>query len=469
MKYEKELQQLELQNNSLYNAIAELRKKMESEDSNSEDIDVERLETYARQKEFVGHGIELLDADVAYKYCVLLAGAVDLLKDKEKRIKQYYFILRLYYANGNNEILEDLLRDSRIIDVSDMEWLKQSLSEKMQIVFLVDLLLLISLDGTVEEVQLEYWSEQIAFYGKDKNVAAALCQAVKAIIQQKEEELYKVAYCVPLHFIKSYVKTKPEGEVITSLEEIPQTEGKVVTVYDATVTGTEVLLDEYGKEKIIFRACAFTDIARMNAYDTEIIFDGCEFKDCKNDDTLDEYDKKKYYVMFCFNHARFDGCIFKNCIINNMVDVSIMLRIYEGYIQNTIFDNCKIQMKCFTNFEKPEAYTMYGALVYTQGELGKCKFSVCSIEGAKRSGFMPVALIGSKKMPELQIMNIIYCKNSKVCNSNFERCEVHADQVSMWNKNYLLNIVSSSEKNNTMLDCIADENVGTENWRIDWL
>lgn len=397
-KLEKQILKLETQMITMSRSISELKDFVQKEQNGKENFDIKKIEKYANQKKFKGHCTEELDEELAYKYCLLLAGAVELIKDREKRIRQYYFISRIFSVKSNRAFLEEMIQDANMISFSDMEILKEGISEEVRDLFLIDLLLMISFDGEVDSKQLEYFGEMTAFMEGKQNKLEQIAVLTKAVLEADLDLICSFASEFPVDTMFCYLS----GKVADSLKELEKIKGENAILYNALLTDKYIDIDHYGKKKIRFVNCEFTNISEIAASKTEVELVCCSFRACSgNGDEWKVDDRGRKYDSL----IKMDKCIIGNCEFIMCSDQGIyLIVINEGIIENTDFLNCSVRI----NVSEHKVF------------INKCKFQNCVVRDFQKED---VWIIGRSARPKRNVCLSDTEKNIKNC--EFINCKYY--------------------------------------------
>lgn len=475
--------------------VSELRASSEEKQTGS-DIDFSKIIRYSSQAAFTEHYIKNLDIDVADHYCTLLLAAIDLLQDREKKVKQYYFVARIFEAVNPTKSLEELVTEAKMVSADDYVRMKDELSEEGRMAFLFDFLLMISLSGEIDSMQLDYYCETLSFFGIDSRQLRGLFETVKCVLSGEEDKVYDYLDAFPAWVIGGYMPKPVRRTVITDAEKLKNCAEKEVIVYGVSFKDESMLIDEYKKSDIRFLECKFNGISAMTAKKTKTRFEKCVFCECSNDgsedfadiyfDREEEGTKKlnKPYAVFNFKNADFINCVFSDCKANNINRASNLLQLRNGKVKNCSFKNCSIGAGGTRSKEDTKLYE-YGAILFSkETTIENCRFEDCKGYGNGQYGngrfkekdifTSHVKLSGSAS--DYQYIHMILCKNGKVENCQFLRCICDGEsELRNWLGNireaekhhYLINAINSTQSQNTFTQCrTASEPIGTAEWGI---
>ena len=475
------IKELQKQINIINGVIEELITSEMKQQNNSQ-IDIKRIESLGKQATFQSHFVSFLDEDVAVKYCTLLASAVRLLEDTEKKIRQYYFISRILHSSKAKCSLEEIITNAELVGISEFAYMKQELAEDIK-VFLFDLLLQISLVGKIEEKQLDYFCEVLAYVDMNEKDRKSLFRVVSCVLQENIEELFKESDAFPVKNICGYFK---EFDVAYSIEEVSKAKKDkviIVAVKDfkpicstekITKTKTEngvsveveeikyhLHLDELKKKTVIFVECEFDNIDFMDGITSNTIFENCDFNECG---------------AFSLKKALVNKCCFRKC--GN--EKNIMLKIELGQIEKCIFDECSVtNIKEWNEIKEKSLSMENGALICLEkGLIAKSTCNRCKVVKEGDRGvlvlnriFRMARPLGTKLALE-QDLNIICLNKGSIQDCRFSECTCedaekdrsYSEYSSVKINNYLINLVDGTAKDNIFERCIATANVGAAKW-----
>ena len=478
------IKELQKQINVMNEVIEELIAS-EMKQQNTSQIDIKRIEQLGKQVPLQSHFVSFLDEDVAVKYCTLLASAVRLLEDTEKKVRQYYFISRILHSSKAKSSLEEIITNAELVGISEFAYMKQELAEDSK-VFLFDLLLQISLEGKIEAKQLDYFCEVLAYVDMNERDMKSLFRVVSCVLQENIEELLQESATFPIKNIFCYFrefdiafsigeirKAKKDKLIIVgindfkgicSTETITKTKTENGVSVDVEEINYHLHLDKLNKKEIIFVECAFRNIVSVDAISSKAIFEDCDFNECGT---------------FSFRVVLVNKCYFRRCGNKK----NIMLKIKIGQIKNCKFEECSITNINEKNITGKNLSVENATLIYLEnGVIAKCEYNNCkvirkrdnSLTGIIRtSAFMlSIAISGSSGPTFVENLNLIYATSANVDGCRFLDCQCEdletdtnsSKYSNIMKKNYLINIVQGVEKNNTFEHCIATANVGTAKW-----
>lgn len=358
-------------------------------------INLKSLEEYAHNKKFTGHILHQYSQEEAYRYCCMLASAVLLSNDEKKKSRQYFFLFRLYHTFFEQEIHEELLRDSQMISMKEWEKIAKNYDSDLMDHLLTDMLLMISLDGSPEQKQLEYFSETAAYLLPDVKRTKAYFGVVRAILSMDEEALMEMAKVIDINEFYPYLGKKSSYYIVADVAEIKNIKAKKIRIYGGEFSNYDGVwdLDQYKGKELFFDQCQFIKIEGIKAYEVKTKFEHCEFKECgiSRKAVGQEYKKGRgfsvgssieYYqyaegkqnVYFMELHnASIRNCSFEKCKVEGGGRASGLIKAKDSEILSSRFLKCKIGI---------HANGPQGTLVISNhSDIEKCIFQECLIDG----------------------------------------------------------------------------------------
>lgn len=481
------IKELQKQINVMNEVIEELITS-EMKQNNTSQIDIKRIEALGKQATFQSHFVSFLDEDVAVKYCILLASAVRLLEDTEKKICQYYFISRILHSSKAKCSLEEIITNAELVGISEFAYMKQELAEDIK-VFLFDLLLQISLEGKIEEKQLDYFCEVLAYVDMNEKDMKSLFRVVSCVLQENTEELFEDDSNFPtekiVHYFEDFeivtsvdgiLKAKKENIIIVGVKEFATLFSKERFIETKTENGVSVNVEKIKysfhvntlkKRNIVFLKCAFKNIDSMDGIGMKITFKNCDFHECG---------------FLSFAETVINQCYFKKCGNTK----NIMLKIKSGKITNCKFEECSVTNIKEQSIKQKNLTVENGTLIYLdKGLISNCEYDKCKVVrnynlnvgriiSSMRFGFRFSSIDGNSPT-FIQNFNIIYSNDAIIECCRFLECQskdmetnrMYSYYSSVKTNNYLINLVEGTEKNNTFERCTAIANVGSARWESE--
>lgn len=357
-EFVKEVQRIDFQIAGVQKSIEQLKSLLIQNEEG--DLDINYIEKNAKGNAFKQHIISTIEKDLGYMYCCALASMLELTGDKNRKIKQLYYVFRIYYSFYNDAIAEELMRDSKLFTVDNLKNLLDGLNVDGKRNLFVDFLLMILLDGSVEEKQMEYFCEMVAFAGCNGKDIEIVGRIVKSILLMNRTELLEIVKDVDINNYFSYLGEEQSYYVVSSINEIKESKCSKILVYgDIIKNMTDVInIEEYGKEKIVFQKCCFENISGIINEITPVKFMNCKFIDCKHENVQTENNssggflfgghncryKKGGELLFFIDmkNVELENVIFENCCIEGYQSNSSVIRLKESGAINCKFINCKI-------------------------------------------------------------------------------------------------------------------------------
>lgn len=354
-------------------------------------INLKSLEEYAHNKKFTGHILHQYSQEEAYRYCCMLASAVLLSNDEKKKSRQYFFLFRLYHTFFEQEIHEELLRDSQMISMKEWEKIAKNYDSDLIDHLLTDMLLMISLDGSPEQKQLEYFSETAAYLLPDVERTKAYFGVVRAILSMDEGALLEMAKVIDINEFYPYLGKKSSYYIVSDVAEIKKIKAKKIRIYRGEFSNYDGIwdLDQYKGKELLFDQCQFIKIEGIKAYEVKTKFEQCEFKECGisrkavgqeykrgGGSSIEYYQyaegKQNVYFMELHN-ASIRNCSFEKCKVEGGGGASGLIKVKDSEILSSRFLECKIGI---------HANGPQGTLVISNhSDIEKCTFQECLIDG----------------------------------------------------------------------------------------
>lgn len=451
--------------------INELEKKENTDESG---LDFAYIENAAKNSPFKEHFLKDEEEDVIYAYSKLLASFVQYVNDDEKKIKQYYFIARILQSTKYKKNLTDVITASNMIDIDDFDKLATALSRN-RIVFFFDALLMMLIDGNVDDEQMSFFNEIVGLIGITKDEIISVTKLVKAVLVQDIEIIYENAKYYPVHLLAPYFNEKID-KVILNIQEAINTKEESITVYGITLgNNNEVIdLDTWGAKNITFRNCSFRNVVGMRSKHGEKKFIQCSFESCKNT----EYEKyaeennsdQRYFAdgesqlihgIFYFVNGMFIKCKFSGCGHASKKPICNILEVKNGKIYECAFNDCHV----YSPYVYESTSFCIGAIVSCENAIvSNCIFNNCKAHGRGKKGF------GSNHYgAHISYMAIVRNSYGNVDNCEFTDCMARnhwCNNMSNQKYNFIVSSVNSTFSNNKYEKCEAAKNEGCANLKI---
>ena len=449
-KIEKEVRRLDIQLSEMYKSIERLKNIVL--DNKTKKININYIETSALHSPLKNHVINKLGEELGYKYCGALASAVEITGNTEKKIKQLYFVFRIYHTVFSEKIGENLIRDAKLFSVDDWNTLFEGLTEDVKINFFVDMLLMCSYDKQTDEKQVEYFCELIALSGCKSVDIKKICNIVRTLLLMDKKDLLKLSKYIDVNPYLCYFVDDINYYVVSSLEKAKETDAKSVMIYGENFKDiSEVVdLDTYGKEEITFENCYFENIEGIKNKSTKVYLLNCNFFDCRHENFLPrrqysfggfsdmKYDTETKQCYFLdMEMARIENTTFKKCNIEGFKNSSSVLQLKNCSMKRCQFLDCKIGIHAHSSAN--------GSIVQAVGTyIERCVFKNCTAYGEGEYGRF-----------DCFGMKIIESHGGSILNNIFEKCCCDAQDVSDKNfNNYIITYDKRCrEENNKFIEC----------------
>ena len=450
-KIKDEIIKLENQILELQNTVERLKVE-EVVDTNDVKMDFFKLEKAATNNKLLAHPITECDAEVMYKYCVLLAMIVEQSEDVSVRIKQYYHVLRIYHVKEDNMIIDSLIRDARISSVSELIFIKENLSDELLIHFLVDVFILISIDER-QDKQIDFMIEIFGFYGIKKKEIKIINMIVKAVLEMSEEQLLQISSMIDINSYFSYIGKCPEYIVVPRINDIKNCNAKTVLIYGDKICDKNDIfnIDGLKKDKVIFKKCTFDNVIGFVSSSTEVVFDECKITNCVQNNEKSSWglryanDKNTTYFMNC-KKITIINSLFEKCHLLGVGQNSRVFMLENASLKDTSFIDCRLAVSTRSGAT--------GAVLYLKNSvMSNCELTNCTVYGE-----------GSYGRFDSFHMRITSAMGGRITDNKFIKCYADSQSVSDGKKdNYIL--VSDDrckESNNSFKDCDA-----TQTWNYE--
>lgn len=384
-----------------------------------EEIDVASLEREAQNNKLVNHPMAGCDLELIYRYCVALAAIAELNEDVNTKIKQYYYVLRIYHTLDKTQIVTKLMRDARIASIKDIGFIKENMFSKQLEAFLVDVLLMIS-GETINEKQLSYFCELVAFCGISKNELTIICSIVKAILEMKMDDLLKLSSKCDINQYISYWGENFEYTVVPKLADVKKTSSDSVMIYGAQILDQNepIKFDEYGKKKLLFLNCHFDNVLSFESSNTMVSFKNCKIENCKQERKSNsswrryENTNETTYFFNC-NKVNLFNTTFKNCDLLGFGQNSSLFLFEDAIVEYCSFINCNLGVSI-------RGGDVSGAVIQSiNSAINHCIMINCNAYGEGDYGRFSYAY-----------MRLVQMQGGRITNCKFEKCLVESKRES---------------------------------------
>lgn len=461
---EKKLLELEKEIDQVNVTLKELIQEFyhRNEEDKEEKIDFDIITEYSKSTAFSGHYITKISIEKACQICLHLAGVVDLLRDKAEKMKQYYFLARILASLEEPISLEELAKESKHISAADFNKLRIDLSDDEKLIFLINLLLMISLNGKINELQLDYFCEIASFFIVSREQLEIIMKVVKCFLLS-QEEIYDYANAVPLREVICFKQNNAYDKMIIQKDEkekIAACEGDRIIICGVTFSNEELLIDDYQKKHITFYQCTFEKMYGISASETEVVFKDCKFYRCfSNQQEDNELDLKKS-ELFYFKNTKISGCFFEECGFINKKGLSILLNMRGGEISDSTFMACRVIDEGI-NIREDRRWSCASIVHGYKTIIKSCKFVSCCAYSNNHYFLRHL-------FTDNQCMHIVMSIKGRVEACEFEICQcIESEHTAVNNANryyYIINSNESEEKDNVFKKCDAKKNIGSIDW-----
>lgn len=345
----REIQKLDVQVTGMAAALKRIKDMLEQPEHEGA-FDIEKTEKYGVQARFKRHVTGEFDKDLAYRYCAALASAAELANEKSKCERQYFYIFRIYHANYEELIFERLLRDARIFSADDWKILIDGIGEGKRVNLFFDLVLMLSMDSQIDEAQMEYLCEIMAFCECTREHMALVLELVKAIMKEDRDALYYVSKKTDINSFIPYLGKKEDSYVLGSISQIHSCSRDNVMVFGETIENEIHVLHIEKKKKVVFYKCCFKNIAGVMSDTTEVVFEDCSFIGCRRENysssSWERYKKptQKAYLLQ-MNKATLINTQFEDCAVEGYENGSSLFKLSNSKIVSCQFKNCSLGIK----------------------------------------------------------------------------------------------------------------------------
>lgn len=462
-------------------SIEEIISNLEEKDTSKDiayEIDINKIDKLAKQAPFKGHFISEYDEDVIRKYIVFLGSVAREADNIEKRTREYYFIERILHGLSANISISEWVTKAELVELSDIEFVKETIDEKCPLLAF-DILLMISMDGVIDERQMNYFCEILSYLSLDKGCIRGVIQACACVLEGNEKGLFECAKYLQISKLSCYLQNPIQGGVYTSLVAIGNAKESNVIIVGENYKNESIDIDSYGKKSIKFLNCKFENIASIKAKTTTVIFEKCYFSDCickyeKQDGSgrVEFMDKNSVSLgslfesaMFSLDKVSFIECDFNRCGQSYNMNCGGFISFKEGTIINCSFKDCFVEVEAVYNGPfSLYKYCEYASLIIAK----KCVmygniFNSCNVygDGRKRGGAF-ISASSSRVGADYQYLSIIYSQGGNIENTNFISCSVYGRTSDGIKKNnYIINSKATMLKENSFSECKCMNNMGT--------
>lgn len=326
-----DLRELTTDAKRLYEALDYLLEKQDN--ANTDDMDLKEIWFSAKARPFSAHVITNLEDFEVKRHLLVLSALIALTENAEKRTIQIRFLARILASCKNVTLeLKDVVADGKLMQTEVIDKLQEIEKEEIKISILLDLLLMVYLDGEVDERQLDYVLGMMALMGFDKTKTKAIATIVKGILEQDDAVVLKQNQYINIQSAVCYLKNPIDGVLVKDLAEAKNVRADKIIFYGIEWTAIPMIrIDEYAANVIEFRDCTFTGIQGIFNKTKKVIFENCSFKDCKVEENL-----------LCMKNAVINNCKFNEISALNAQSKHLIV-LMDSQLRNTEFTNILVQ------------------------------------------------------------------------------------------------------------------------------
>lgn len=463
---DKEIEKLDIKISEIQHSVGCVKELLANSKMVEKSIDISKIAKVARANVLTNHRIGQLDDDLGYKYCCALASFSMLVDNTKQKVTQLLFVLRIYYAKGQNLSTDAFVRDMNLFSINDWDSLIQELDDEIIENLFVDLLMEIYLCPDVNEEQMEFLCQLAALGGKNETDFALYAKIAKAILQQKKEDLFDLVNdSKNVNRYSGYFREPFDYCIVGKLEDISKVKNDKICLWkDEIKDRLEILdIDTYQKSEIVFGNCTFDNVLGIYGSHTRSIFDKCLFSNSEQKNiniSTDLYghkrimygnsEEKRYFINI--QNAVFTKCRIRNCSVEGYLNESAVLQLTNSVMDGCIFENCKVGIR-------DTIYTQ-GALVnLKKTTLKNCEFYGCSSYGEDAS---------NRDYPDYY-MRILEARDSRVMDNTFKECQCNTQNAYKKNLNNYIVVYNSNciVENNIYQSCACSQCKYNDNYKFD--
>lgn len=365
-------------------------------------------------KKIVGHPILGKDEYVKDLYLTVLSSIVFTDGSIEK--KEIKFLMSLQNAFGlKGEIFNFFNKANNVDENKIQEFITCIIKENLQFNFILDALLAIRLEGTMNEEEVSIVGELAEVLNIGPKEMEFLCELAVVILEENSKKFNIIIKNRPDKILSKYFRpyvvefldvfliedTKFQGE--------NEFTGNLIVNNPIICSGNIKIKDakiNFGKEgKLIFRTGAELYIEESEFINAEIVCEDLNslniksstFKNCEN--------KRPLFIYQCHKDVLIKNSTFENCTINKE-DNGGAIKVIDSSVEMTglIFNNCKT-FGCGGALYIKEKHEFYEST-----KINDLQFNFCS---AKNGGGMYIEGTHSKHISQYSIFECIFnnCKS----------------------------------------------------------
>ncbi|MGP1405910.1 right-handed parallel beta-helix repeat-containing protein [Filifactor alocis] len=454
--------------NIISEEVMSLKEKNQKEDAQKEEDSLKKHETMyrmARSYPIKTHLIKSYDERIQKMY---LSSLIYLFQDNTNENlfwKRRLLIYRILASVDNKLEIDEYVAQSMKMDSRYLDEFIEDTDRKVKNSFVVDMLLLLSLDNeNSKRSDFETVTDMIQYFQISKEELRHLSAIAKSILQQEFDsfiELIKKDDDINYTLFLGYFDKNKFSSVVTDIKELDSATGNVL-VANATVQNQEEYIDlsSSDADAICFTKCTFSYIRGIiSTAQIPITFDKCLFEGSYINTVSGRYEEEYTFISgenYRFINTEFINCkvskhllnvtnsVIRDCEIKNCEGLNLpceyLFHLTDTVVERTKFIECKMQ----TNYDDRKL-TEGGILMIEGGKLSDCIFEECSADG--NSGY------GSYAHYEMQI--VLAC-NTTVTNCNFNDCSCFSyDSYDKTVKSYIMGLKNAVSENNEFHECRA--------------
>ncbi len=418
MNQNAQLEKIEAELARIIHMVDELKK----EESLGNDIDLEEIYRQAGAKAWTEHVITSGNEMTKRSYLSVLMGCAGLAEQMDRKIGQYYFVARILRGVSDKLTMEELLQESRLLNGKVYEHLREALSEEQVQALLLDLCVMVSMTGEIEERQQIFLGECFAMFGVSKEQIRNLLVVAKGVLRQEYRVILQPDVNFPVISCVHYFRDVFSGTVITSKENIPKKHTEKLLVFNVKYEKDTLDIDQMNSTQVDFVNCEFEKMTGITAFITNCGFYGCKFTDCGRRKPLGPPRKLKkikdeYGAIIQMKKAVFDMCIFLDCYNENDAVASILVKMRQGLFKECHFGRCYVNANS-VNIEQ-KAYDYASIICADEVEIQNCVFQECKALG---NGWKEQEEFSYLYLADELSLHIIYGFNCDIKQCRFQEC-----------------------------------------------
>lgn len=479
--------------NIISEEVMSLKEKNQKECAEKEENSLKKYETMyrtARSYPIKTHLIKNYDERIQKMY---LSSLIYLFQDNTNENlfwKRRLLIYRILASVDNKLEIDEYVAQSMKIDSRYLDEFIEDTDRKVKNSFVVDMLLLLSLDNeNSKRSDFETVTDVIQYFQISKEELRHLSDIAKSILQQEFDsfiELIKKDDDINYTLFLGYFDKNKFSSVVTDIKELDSATGNVL-VANATVQNQEEYIDLSSSvaDTICFTKCTFSYIRGIiSTAQIPITFDKCLFAGNYINTVSrwfsgERYEEEYTFISggnYRFINTKFINCkvskhllnvtnsVIRDCEIKNCEGLNLpceyLFHLTDTVVERTKFIECKMETD-----DDNRSLTEGGILMVERGKLSDCIFEKCSAYGNSNYGSY-----ASYKM------QIVFACNTTVMNCNFNDCSCSSyDSHEKKVKSYIVGLKNAISENNEFHECAAahydygerlslENNIGNIEW-----